>query len=273
MHDRSAKKRPQQNQKQKRVEVTDSNGWTHVTTHGNARRTIRNTSSSCSSSSPSTPHRYSGSETSLSPAEAPRNLSLDDLRHQFQGYRARWEASESWRVIRDVLERRLTIEYGSGAGAGRIDNIICVGLGSPSGFLKGGWVDRRSVSMYQLAALVCIRDLFAKASPHTLWISAQDPVFNAHDKSLLSSLSITTIEHPHAFNIINQNTLLFCPGAERTHLELLLASNPSIVFGGPLEDTGSEVIGQFLKCRKESVRVPAFEGNEHAFWGVRVYFG
>lgn len=166
MPSRSGKKRPQQNQKQKqkRVEVTDANGWTHVTTNGNARRTIRNTSAACSSPSTSTPHTLSESETSLSAAEAPRNLSLDGLRHQFEGYRARWEASESWRVIRDVLERRLTVESGaeSGAGAGRIDNMICVGLGSPSGFLKGGWVDRRSVSMYQLAALVCIRDLFGR---------------------------------------------------------------------------------------------------------------
>jgi hypothetical protein len=35
-------------------------------------------------------------------------------------------------------------------------SIVCVGLGSPSGFLRGGWVDRRAVSMYQLAALASI---------------------------------------------------------------------------------------------------------------------
>lgn len=34
--------------------------------------------------------------------------------------------------------------------------IVCIGLGSPSGFLRGGWVDRRAVSMYQLAALASI---------------------------------------------------------------------------------------------------------------------
>lgn len=32
-------------------------------------------------------------------------------------------------------------------------SVVCIGLGSPSGFLRGGWVDRRAVSMYQLAAL------------------------------------------------------------------------------------------------------------------------
>lgn len=43
---------------------------------------------------------------------------------------------------------------------GIIENIICIGLGSPSGFLRGGWVDRRQVSLVQVAALVRIKELF-----------------------------------------------------------------------------------------------------------------
>lgn len=73
--------------------------------------------------------------------------------------------------------------------------------------------------------------------------------------------------------MITPHTLFYCPGAERAHLEQLLPAQPNIVFGGPLEDTDSEVISGFLQTRKESVLVPAFEGSEHAFWRVRVYFG
>lgn len=73
--------------------------------------------------------------------------------------------------------------------------------------------------------------------------------------------------------MISPQTLLYCPGAERSHLEQLLPAQPGVVFGGPLEDTDSEVIGGFLGSRKESVRVPGFEGSEHAFWRVRVYLG
>lgn len=132
MPNRSQKKRPQP--QRKRLQVTDDNGWTHVTTNGNARRAVRSAASS-------------SANPALALAEAPRGLTVDELKRRFQGHREKWEASESWRVVGGVL----------GGGSG-VSAIVCVGLGSPSGFLKGGWVDRRSVSMYQLAALVCVRD-------------------------------------------------------------------------------------------------------------------
>lgn len=44
-----------------------------------------------------------------------------------------------------------------------VERIVCVGLGSPSGFLRDGWVDRRSVSMYQLAALESIKLLLQRS--------------------------------------------------------------------------------------------------------------
>lgn len=47
--------------------------------------------------------------------------------------------------------------------AAELENIVCIGLGSPSGFLRGGWVDRRSVSLYQLAALVGVMELISKS--------------------------------------------------------------------------------------------------------------
>jgi hypothetical protein len=105
---------------------------------------------------------------------------------------------------------------------------------------------------------------------------AQDPVFNALDKSLLASLDITILDHPQAFNLdlSPQRTLLYCPGAERAHLELLLfqpETRPALVIGGPLEDADSEVLSDFAGSRRESVRIPRFEPCEHAFWGVRAY--
>lgn len=143
MPHRSQKKRQQQQPQKKRLEVTDDNGWTHVTTTGKARRAIKSSSSATNSV--------------LAPAEAPRNISSEALERQFWGHRERWEGSESWRVVGGAIRR--WIAEGEDNKKNRIDGIVCVGLGSPSGFLKGGWVDRRSVSMYQLAALVCVRDL------------------------------------------------------------------------------------------------------------------
>ncbi|PYI19501.1 hypothetical protein BO99DRAFT_402694 [Aspergillus violaceofuscus CBS 115571] len=154
----------------------------------------------------------------------------------------------------------------------RITNIICIGLGSPSGFLRGGWVDRRSVSLYQLNALMSVVECLSADHPTTpLQIYAQDPVFNALDRQLLTSLGITVVEHPAGFERVNPNSLLFCPGAEKAHLEVLLARNPVGVVGGPLEDTGSAGIERFV-ARTGSVRLPRFEELKEAFWEMRVYY-
>lgn len=66
--------------------------------------------------------------------------------------------------------------------------------------------------------------------------SAQDPVFNTLDKQLLESTGIRVVEHPVAFTLINDRTFLYSPGAERVHLLDMLASNPTLFFGGPLDD-------------------------------------
>ncbi|KAE8377233.1 hypothetical protein BDV26DRAFT_219269 [Aspergillus bertholletiae] len=238
----------------KRLEVTDSSGWTHVTAGGkSARRVLR-----------ATQQRHDNPELGdqsqiLVPAEAPAKLNLEDLQAQFQGYRQRWEASESWRVVEKALSSATV----------KVDRIVCIGLGSPSGFLKGGWVDRRSVSMYQLAGLVSVMGVMQKSFPD-LQVFAQDPVFNTHDRSLLASLAITVLDHPHGFEKASPDTLLYCPGAERTHLEQLLSHAPPLVFGGPLEDIESEAVKQFLESRN-SVRIPRFDDMEHAFWNMRVY--
>jgi hypothetical protein len=44
-----------------------------------------------------------------------------------------------------------------------------------------------------------------------------------------------------------------------------------MVFGGPLEDTNSDVIHAFVGWVGSVVLGP-FEGCEHAFWKTRVYF-
>ncbi|GES64267.1 hypothetical protein ATEIFO6365_0008033700 [Aspergillus terreus] len=245
---------------QKRLQVTDDAGWTHVTTGGpRARRVLRTTNAD-----------------QILPAEAPAALTLPGLQTQFTAHQGRWAASTTAGVVRDTLRRVLGNSSSSSSGSAPL-NIVCIGLGSPSGFLRGGWVDRRSVSMYQLAALVTIIDECRASHPSISTatpVYAQDPVFNALDESLLDSLGVTVVQHPRAFDEVSSRTLLFCPGAERAHLEQLLRADdriPAVLFGGPLEDTESEVIGRFARMR-QSVRLPRFEEQEHAFWEMRVYY-
>ncbi|KAL2849198.1 hypothetical protein BJY01DRAFT_146231 [Aspergillus pseudoustus] len=278
-HTSRRKKHP--SQQHKRLEVTDSSGWTHVTTSGNAGRLNnrfrdqKSTPSDVAISESSNQAKEEGEEVvepPLSPAEAPASVTLSQLERQLKESRRRWEDSETWASAQGALRRALP-RATSLEGEGYDDvSIVCVGLGSPSGFLRGGWVDRRSVSMHQLAALTSVMELLEKQTPNRdVKVYAQDPVFNSYDRALLELLNITVLEHPGAFERVSSRALLFCPGAERRHLELLLAHNPAIVFGGPLEDIDSDTVTGYVRAR-DSVQLPLFEEQEHAFWRMRVYY-
>ncbi|KAJ6034945.1 hypothetical protein N7499_002161 [Penicillium canescens] len=274
---------------QKRTQVTDDNGWTHVTSGGNVRRVMR-----------SRPDSTNGAFTDpsfepvLAPAEAPSRLTITELQTQYREHSEKWEGSETWVKLAGVLEKKLrekgSEQASSSPGStssrsepayGPVDAIVCIGLGSPSGFLRDGWTDRRSVSMYQLAALVSIKDMVTAQTEetshsqiHPIKVYAQDPVFNHLDKTLLADLNIEVLTHPQAFTHITHNTLLFCPGAEKKHLELLLPSKPWLVFGGPLEHATADAGGalQTFVDVTGSYCLPEFGPLEHAFWNMRLYW-
>lgn len=230
----------------------------------------------------------------LAPSEPPRKLNLAELRKQFTAHLETWESSQTWQHLKNALHKDLL----SSQGQLGIENIVCIGLGSPSGFVQGGWVDRRSVAMYQLAALTTIIDCVkhrAAAIPTQqestdLKIIAQDPVFNTLDIELLALLGITAVESPEGFNAVSNKTFLFGPGAERRHLRLMLPSNPVVVFGGPFEegpsltargfnddedinekDDGSKFLADFV-AQTRSVKIQEFEARSEAFWRMRIYW-
>jgi SRR1 len=317
----------------KRVEVTDDDGWTHVAnTHTSSRANSRKTISMVTDGAADDPDEPlplgdAGEQKLplLLPAEAPSRLSITDLRKQFEAHLATWESSLAWQhlkssLLNDVLANRDVVDDGAENSQIDIDNVVCISLGSPSGFVQGGWVDRRSVALYQLAALVSIVNCLKKVllehtSPHgrrqvkeeetannkPLRVIAQDPVFNTHDTQLLSSLGITVVQTPEGFNSITSRTFLFAPGAERRHLQLILPSNPVMIFGGPLEEEPSltvhannghnqsyisnnssssssnvlpatdNAISRFT-TQTRSVKIADFEPKSETFWRMRIYW-
>lgn len=70
-------------------------------------------------------------------------------------------------------------------------------------------------------------------------IYAQDPVFNNLDRQLLESLAIEVVQDPVAFSLVDRQTFLYSPGAERSHLVKMLPLSPALFFGGPLESNVS----------------------------------
>lgn len=150
------------NVKQKRIQIDDDDGWTHITTSGG-----RSKKTGKSKSKNKTPVFHD----QLRPAETPGNLTFHDLEEQFQLHRRRWEESQCHATVKRGLESAILKSGSSVGGRRRVEKCVCIGLGSPSGFLRGGWVDRRGISLYQLAGLVsmleCIcmfQDLYSSFS-------------------------------------------------------------------------------------------------------------
>lgn len=170
--------RPKRPTTQKRTQVTDDDGWTHVANTGNVRRIMRSRprgttaiANDLANDSANEMGRIPSDqpEPTLAPAEAPGRLTLPELQAQFQTHRERWESSESWAKLTGILDQTLQRRSEEQASASSpvcpVDAIVCIGLGSPSGFLRDGWVDRRAVSLYQLAALASIKDQVSRSSP------------------------------------------------------------------------------------------------------------
>ena len=129
------KKQQKKPQQHKRIQVVDDQGWTHVTTTAASKKPGR-------SRAP-----IPAIEDKLSPAEIPDGFTLEKLRDRYEWHKNRWLTSETWEAAREVLDVEML------KSTGEIDSCVCIGLGSPSGLLRGGLVDRRSISLFQLAAL------------------------------------------------------------------------------------------------------------------------
>ena len=253
------KKMPSKSQRQKpktknskRITITDhSTGWSHVTT-SKSTYSSKTTTTNNKSNTNLTKSRDSNNNNnfqlkkekeendeqaqiqeqqqeqeislSLGPSEPPKDLTLNKLISQFQSFHDNWNTSKSWIVLRDALQK---YQYQYQHQYQQPITIISLGLGSPSGFLRDGLVDRRNVSMYQLAALSSIVDFYSEPSSSSsstaaatatlndtndtnkkitnsnVKVYAQDPVFSSLDKSLLNSLGINTVEHPAIFDLVS----------------------------------------------------------------------
>ncbi|KAM5450847.1 hypothetical protein McanCB49686_006019 [Microsporum canis] len=207
------------------MNIQDDDGWTHVTSGRGKINDIRRDQA--------TAHSL---RDELVPAEIPEGLTLKKLLEQYESHRQKWLESHTWKTLRSSIEKNE-----KSFEATEIANSVCIALGSPSGFLRGGLVDRRSVSLFQLAAFKSMVDVLSgpDSSAKVGRCYAQDPVFNTLDTELLESLDIEVVRDSSAFGMVNEKTFLFAPGTERMHLLELLPLNPVVFFGGPLESSHS----------------------------------
>ncbi|KAJ5397416.1 hypothetical protein N7509_005529 [Penicillium cosmopolitanum] len=116
------------------LEITGDDGWTDVTSGSNVRRAVRTTKARSDRET----NRVDETELFLSPAEASAGLTFEELKAQYRGYNERWIQSETWQKPRVQLDQRIhDQETETSSQDLNVDGIVCIGLGSPGGFLRG----------------------------------------------------------------------------------------------------------------------------------------
>ena len=122
----SRKKHKKQSEQQKRFQVTDSSGWTHIIKGSRSQNHQRRIS-------------LRGNEE---PTEAPRNLTRDKVLEKFQRFCQHWKESESLQDFRLILENGVLASEKV-----EVTRCVCLGLGSLTS------EDGREAPMYELAFL------------------------------------------------------------------------------------------------------------------------
>ena len=145
----------------KRVEITDDDGWTRITS--SHRPQPKELEEPCLGVDHKgrQPHCLTFSDGHnvgsylLTPQDPPEGLTHQKLVEQYESIEVKWRQSCSWSAMKatlltQVLGQRLSFQ-----------TCVCFGLGTPSG-LSQGWIDRRNVSLYQLAAFKAVLDLIGQ---------------------------------------------------------------------------------------------------------------
>jgi hypothetical protein len=187
---------------QKRQQVTDSSGWTHVLKGARSITALF----------PTSPFHRLGT-----------SLTVEAYSKEFQMlYSTHWLKSTCLPSLRSVFEQDVLT-----ADRVILTKCVCLGLGC----LTAGTLD----SSFQLAALITMLEMLSMhsdASSYSLGMRSsmkpllmqnvgvkfaiqeiifQDPNFNAQDKAFLVSRGYTILEDPEAFSKIDDNTFLFAP--------------------------------------------------------------
>ncbi|KAL8989090.1 MAG: hypothetical protein Q9177_001946 [Variospora cf. flavescens] len=220
----------------KRIQVTDSDGWTHI------RRSHSKTTSNKD-------NYYSSSLKKLLPSSIPTGQTLLDLRNTHAHYRSQWLPSPCHLALQDLLRNDLPL-FSSSSQC--IDRCIILGLGSLSNGRRSSW--------WELVFLeTLLESLFLHPSSHRhrktpdrkleeTAIYAQDPVFNDLDRVFLEDLGYTVVSDPAAFDLITASTLLFAPHLEvEVYAKALGKAKPRMCVGTAMEECLERVINSTSK--------------------------
>ena len=143
----------------------------------------------------------------LRPMNPVAGTSLASMRTQFDKMESRWLDTDLCESLKDVLTARV-LKSGHG-----ISNCIIFGSGSFCGD-ELHWVDRHESAYYQIAAFKTVVDMIQQIQGHRPPCYAQEPCYNDLDAEFLAGLSITKMDHPEGFGLLNRDSFTYSPAAE-----------------------------------------------------------
>jgi len=132
----------------KRLEVTDDDGWTRVTTTNPPRRGPRAIGSSG--------RLLSSQENSLRTL-AEKGATAEKIRQEYEKVQEQWKASDSCKALVSLLQDKVLPENLE------IDSCLIFGSGSFCG-LRHGWISRKHSAMCQLAILRSMQSTMGQTS-------------------------------------------------------------------------------------------------------------
>lgn len=269
----------------KRVEVTDEDGWTRVTTTKSQHREQRARTRAAIVPDPS--------QTIVEPG-----ATIGKIKNEYQKAKAQWQESESCKVLEEAIANR-ALQNGIS-----IDKCFMFGSGSFSG-LRMGWISRQGVALCQLAVLDTIGDVIQAKSNVRPLLYVQEPAYNDLDVEFLQQSGFAVTQDPSGFDLVDGNSLVYSPCAELNVEVAVLNKMPPVYLtsrldwiwrnehsipctnrignltgvGDPLSDSSStdrveatcQTLERFLRD-KASMRMPSLDVKDNPFTDQYLYW-
>ncbi|KAL9596145.1 MAG: hypothetical protein Q9219_006006, partial [cf. Caloplaca sp. 3 TL-2023] len=201
----------------KRREITDADGWTHISRSNTHRPTYLSNASS--------------SSQKVFPAEIPSGQTLVDLETSYTHYRQQWLSSSYCQTLLDFFQNNLPASFHSGSQKGTIDRCVVLGLGSLSNGRRSSWWELVFLETV-LHFLSTPNAADSKPPGSGFQVYVQDPIFNHMDATFLQSLGYTVLPDPESFDHITSSTFLFAPHLEvEVYVRALDKAKPALCIG------------------------------------------
>ena len=139
----------------KRLEVTDDDGWTRVTTTDRERRGPRAIGS---------PVCLSSGNESFWRTTPEEGASAEKTRQEYERTQEQWKASDSCRALVSLLQEKVLPENVE------IDRCLIFGSGSFCG-LRQGWISRKHSALCQLAVMKSIHGTIGESRRRSIAVT------------------------------------------------------------------------------------------------------